>query len=54
MTATSRVTAERKPEARSRIGNGKSLFLGTVGGEPVDGRTIPARYTAAPSAPQDS
>ena len=43
MPADSLATAERKPEARSRIGNGKSLFMGTVAGEPVDGRTIQAR-----------
>lgn len=43
MTAESTAKAARKPEARSRIGNGKSLFLNTVGGEPVDGRTLPAR-----------
>jgi len=41
--ADSSQTAERKPEARSRVGNGKTLFLGTADGEPIDGRTLPAR-----------
>ena len=33
----------RKPEARSRVGNGSSLFLAQAGGEPLDGRTLMAR-----------
>ncbi len=37
------LTAARKPEAKSRIGNRSSLFLGTAGGQAIDGRTLPAR-----------
>ena len=35
--------AGHKPAARSRIGNGSSLFLASAGGEPLDGRTLMAR-----------
>ena len=35
--------ADRMSPARSRIGNGSSLFLASAGGEPLDGRTLMAR-----------
>ena len=43
MPTASAATALHKPEAKSRIGNGRSLFIGTHGGEAIDGRTLPAR-----------
>ena len=43
MTANTPQIAARKPQARSRVHNGKSLFIDPAGGEPIDGRTLPAR-----------
>ncbi len=43
MAVKSSPQAARKPEARSRITNGKSLFIVDVNGEPIDGRTTLAR-----------
>ena len=43
MPADTTATAARKPEARSRVSNGTSLFLLDYDGQPIDDRTIVAR-----------
>ena len=43
MSTDSPAIAARNPTIKSRIGNGKSLFLDTAEGQAIDGRTVPAR-----------
>ncbi len=43
MPADSAPSPTRKPEARSRVSNGSSLFLIEPTGRPLDGRTMVAR-----------
>ena len=43
MPADSPAKAATKPAGRSRIGNRNTLFLDALNGQPVDGRTVPAR-----------
>ena len=43
MPSDSPTATARKPEARSRVSNGSSLFLLDYNGQPIDGRTIIAR-----------
>ncbi len=43
MPKDSTAIAATKPVGRSRIGNRNALFLDTLNGQPVDGRTVPAR-----------
>ncbi len=43
MPADSPAKAATKPAGRSRIGNRNTLFLDALKGQPVDGRTVPAR-----------
>ena len=39
----SNYTANMPPVSRSRVTNGRSLFVATVDGRPIDGRTVQAR-----------